>query len=76
MGENFVTKKIDKEIQMGKTAGLFKERLIFTLRITWLGLVSKKTPEEYGLIHHLSYPEGSGTSVNDYIPPTQCSINY
>ena len=35
-------------------------------RVSPLGVVPKKTPGEFRMIHHLSYPEGS--SVNDFIP--------
>ena len=42
--------------------------------ISPLGLVPKKTPSEFCLIHHLSFPCGS--SVNDGIPRALCSINY
>ncbi|KAK3753065.1 hypothetical protein QZH41_005503 [Actinostola sp. cb2023] len=36
--------------------------------------VPKKTPSEFRLIHHLSYPEGS--SVNDSIPYETSSVHY
>ena len=39
-----------------------------------LGVVPKKTPGEFRLIHHLSYPRGS--SVNDGIFPEHCSVSY
>ena len=39
-----------------------------------MGVVPKKTPGEFGTIHHLSYPEGS--SVNDFIPKEISAIQY
>ena len=39
-----------------------------------LGLVPKKAPGEFRLIHHLSFPEGS--SVNDSIPRELSSVQY
>ena len=36
-----------------------------------LGVVPKKTPGEFRIIHHLSYLDGS--SVNDFIPDVQFS---
>jgi len=39
-----------------------------------LGIVPKKTPGEFRLIHHLSYPDGS--SVNDFIPDHFSSLQY
>ncbi|XP_068675471.1 tripartite motif-containing protein 2-like [Montipora foliosa] len=38
------------------------------------GVVPKKTPGEFRLIHHLSYPDGS--SVNDFIPDQFSSVQY
>ena len=39
-----------------------------------VGLVPKKDPNEYRLIHHLSFPEGS--SVNDFIPDCCATVRY
>ena len=39
-----------------------------------LGVVPKKTPGKFRIIHHLSYPDGS--SVNDFIPDQFSSIQY
>lgn len=39
-----------------------------------MGLGEKKTPNEFCLIHHLSFPEGE--SVNDNIDPTLCTVHY
>ncbi len=44
------------------------------MRISPLGLVPKKQPNEFRLIHHLSYP--AGQSLNDYIDPELCSVQY
>ncbi|XP_068749266.1 uncharacterized protein [Montipora capricornis] len=38
------------------------------------GIVPKKDPSEFRLIHHLSYPPGS--SVNDFIPEDCSSVHY
>ena len=46
------------------------------LKISPLGLVEKKTPGEYRLIHHLSYPRGSDSSVNANIPKEFSSVSY
>lgn len=69
-----VQNKINKEILAGRVAGPFKERPIDSLRVSPIGLVPKKTPGEYRLIHHLSYPQGF--SVNDFIDPHICSVQY
>ena len=43
-------------------------------RISPLGLVPKKAPGEFCLIHHLSFLEGS--SVNEGIPRELSSVHY
>ena len=44
------------------------------LRISPLGIVPKKTPGTYRLIHRLSYPQGS--SVNDGIASEYSTVPY
>lgn len=39
-----------------------------------LGIVPKKNPGEFRMIHHLSYPKDS--SINDHIPAQYCSVQY
>ncbi len=43
-------------------------------RVSPLGVVAKKLPGEFRMIHNLSYPEGS--SVNDYIPAEFVTVQY
>ena len=69
-----VKQKLQSEIQQGQMAGPFPMQPISTMRIFPIGLVEKKTPGEYRLIHHLSYPEGD--SVNDCIDPALCTVHY
>ena len=69
-----VKQKIQSELQQGRIAGPFPTRPISTLRVSPIGLVEKKTPGEFRLIHHLSFPEGD--SVNDCIDPALCSVHY
>lgn len=69
-----VQQKIDKEIRAGRVAGPFIEVPLKYLQVSPIGIVPKKSPGEYRLIHHLSYP--SGNSVNDYIDPKTCSVNF
>ena len=56
--------KIDKEIEMGRVAGLFVIPPFDNLRISPIGLVPKYSPDEFRFIHHLSYP--TGESINDH----------
>lgn len=71
---DIVRQKIKTEIEAGRVAGPFDSRPFPTLRVSPLGLVPKKEPGEYRLIHHLSYP--CGASVNDFIDPQLCSVQY
>ncbi|MES9881411.1 MAG: reverse transcriptase domain-containing protein [Sedimenticola sp.] len=71
---NIVREKISKEIAAGRVAGPFSYPPFRTLRISPLGLVPKKARNDHRLIHHLSYP--TGQSVNDYIDPELCTVQY
>ena len=48
--------KLQQEISSGRVMGPFKDPPFENLQVSPLGLVPKKTPGEYILIHHLSYP--------------------
>ena len=62
-----VDQYIEKELSSGRLAGPFPSSPFPYFRVSPLGVVPKKSPGEFRLIQHLSYP--SGASVNDYIPP-------
>lgn len=70
---NEAVNKIMKEVRAGRIAGPFKERPLKNLRLSPIGLVPKKNGS-WRLIHHLSFPKGS--SLNDYIDDTLCSVKY
>ena len=57
--EHILLPKLQQEISSGRVIGPFKDHPFENLQVSPLGLVPKKTPGEYRLIHHLSYPEGS-----------------
>lgn len=42
-----------KEVQLGRVLGSFKKPLLPNLRVSPLGVVPKKAPSEFRLIHHL-----------------------
>ncbi|XP_069122414.1 uncharacterized protein [Argopecten irradians] len=65
-------KKVQKEVDLGRVAGPFKERPLPNLRP--LGLIPKSTPGEFRLIHHLSHPKDN--SVNSGIDSDLCSVQY
>ena len=66
--------RIQKEVAEGRVAGPFAEPPVPTLHISPLGMVPKKLPGEFGLIHHLSYP--ASESVNDMISQELCKVRY
>lgn len=72
--QNIVRQNISTEISAGRVAGPFPTRPLPDLRISPIGLVPKKSPGKFRLIHHLSHP--SGESVNDFIDPRICSVQY
>ena len=50
--------KIRKELEAGRLAGPFPIPPLSPFGISQLGVVPKKNPGEFLLIHHLSYPKG------------------
>ena len=69
-----VVSKLNKEREAGRIVGPFSEPPFQNFRCSPLGIVPKKDPSEFRLIHHLSYPPGS--SVNDCIPEDCSSVHY
>ena len=66
--------KILKELKLGRYMGPFASRPLDNLRSSPIGLVPKKSPGEYRLINHLSFPPGY--SVNDFIADECCKVEY
>lgn len=59
--------KIEKEVLASDLSGPFEMPSLSPFRVSPPGVIPKKTPSEFRLIHHLPYPKGS--SVNDGISP-------
>lgn len=72
--EEVICKKTAKEMMAGRVPCPFTSAPMPNLHISPLGVVPKKMPGEFRLIHHLSYPEEA--SVNDWIPAHLCSVKY
>ena len=62
---NVVSAKLIQEVKAGRIAGPFDTPPFKNFCVSPLGVVPIKTPGEFRLIHHLSFPKG--TSVNDGI---------
>ena len=71
---DIVGAKLSKELAARRLAGPFECPPFPKFRVSPLGVVPKKTPGEYRLIHHLSFPRGD--SVNDGIAPEHASVQY
>ena len=71
---HIVDKKIRKEVLKGRIAGPFQQPPFPDFHISPLGVVPKKDPGTYRLIHHLSHPKG--VSVNDHIPDEVVKVRY
>ena len=69
-----VESKLAKELELGQIKGPFANPPFLNFFVSPLGVVPKKTPGEYRMIHHLSFPHG--VSVNDFIPPEHASVKY
>jgi hypothetical protein len=71
---DILKQKISKEVTAGRASGLFEERPLPNIQVSPLGLVPKKNPGEFRVIHHLSYPENE--YINSGIPESKCTVKY
>lgn len=71
---DIVRAKLLKEIGDGRIAGPFQNPPFPNFRVSPLGIIPKKEPNTYRLIHYLSYPYE--LSLNDDIDPNFCSVHY
>lgn len=71
---DIVQEKITSEIKASRVIGAFSEHPFHKTKINPIGIVPKKAPGQFSLIHHLSFP--SGSSVNDLIDPAWASVKY
>ncbi|XP_068110929.1 toll-like receptor 7 [Hyperolius riggenbachi] len=69
-----VSSKLAKEREAGRVAGPFTDCPLDGLIVSPLGVVPKKEPGSFRLIHHLSFPKGS--SVNDGLSGQDTSVVY
>ena len=66
--------KLHQECDAGRIVGPFSTPPFLNFPCSPLGLVPKKDPSEFRMIHHLSDPKGS--SVNDFIPDYYSTVKY
>ena len=73
---DLVTKNLLSEVKLGRTAGPFLSPPFPNFQIYPIGVVPKKHSSDWRTIFHLSHPEASGNSVNDYISKENYSLQY
>ena len=73
---DLVTKKLLKEVCLGRTARPFLSPPFQNFQIYPIGVVPKKHSLEWRTIFHLSHPKASGNSVNAYISKESFSLQY
>ncbi|KAL9951074.1 hypothetical protein ACROYT_G043670 [Oculina patagonica] len=69
-----VDAKLKKELDAHRLAGPFHSPPFPVFHVSPIGVVPKKSPGEFRLIHHLSYPKE--TSINDGISSEHSSVHY
>jgi len=69
-----VDSKLIKERQCGRILGPFSYPPFSNLRVSPLGVIPKKAPGEFRMIHHLSFPYGD--SINTFIPSEFSTVKY
>ncbi|XP_075047689.1 uncharacterized protein LOC142107921 [Mixophyes fleayi] len=69
-----VHEKVCKEVSLGRMCGPFSVPPLQDLVLSPVGVVPKKEVGKFRLIQHLSRPQG--TSVNDAIAESECSVGY
>ncbi|MES9971263.1 MAG: reverse transcriptase domain-containing protein, partial [Candidatus Thiodiazotropha sp.] len=69
-----ISHKIKAEVAAGRLKGPFSSPPFKNIQISPIGCIPKKSPGDFRLIHHLSYPPGS--SINDGIMPELASVSY
>lgn len=69
-----VSKKIEKELSLGRIAGPYAYPPLDQFVVSPLGVVPKKAPNEFRLIHDLSFPKSN--SVNSHIDLLFTSVSY
>ena len=72
--KDVVERKLAKELALGRIAGPFLSPPFVNYQSSPLGIVPKKEPNDFRIIHDLSYPDRN--SINDYIPKHFTTVRY
>lgn len=68
-----VQERVSKEISEGRVAGPFSSPPLENFRVSPLGIVPKKIPHCFQVIHHFSFPNGQ--PLNDKMYASSCSVS-
>lgn len=71
---DIIDKKLHAELKASRVAGPFPHQPFKNFHASPLGVVPKKEPGKFRLIHHLSHP--TGFSINDGIAEIYSSVHY
>jgi hypothetical protein len=69
-----VSQLVAEELRMGRIAGPFDNPPLPFFQVSPLGLIPKKEPNKFRLIHDLSFPHDD--SINSSIPSTYTTVQY
>ena len=74
---NALNDLVDRELSAGRIAGPFSSPPFDNFVVSPLGVVPKKEPGKFRLIHDLSFPrKPPNSSVNDGIDPIDATVSY
>ena len=73
---DFVKANLDKEVFLGRVAGIFSTPPFPNFQVLPIGLVSKKYSDKLRNIFHLSFPKSVVTSINYSISKEDFTLNY
>jgi len=71
-----ISRKLAKEVQAERINGPYDKQPFAEFKVSPIGVVPKKESGDFRMIHHLSYPRHTGTSVNGQIPPDFTEVSY
>ncbi|XP_033730175.1 uncharacterized protein LOC117319492 [Pecten maximus] len=71
---HIIKDKLQKELKAGRIAGPFITPPYNDYHTSPIGVVPKKEPGKFRMIHHLSHPKG--LSINDGISPESSTVQY
>ena len=69
-----VDSKLGEGLLPGRVLGPFKHPSFDNFRVSPLGVIPKKQPGEYRMIHHISFPHGGSVSDSFLLSSVQSTV--